>query len=260
MLTLALIVGLCGASNSLLSVFVPKTVSPPPQIRQIPLTEYHSWQSFQHGPENPQTPFARYQITTTSPTLLLMTSYVLPGASFSYQLNGALLQNTSMPTSSTKNVQPMLDPQEAFQSAMFSHATLVLDIGPHALDVRVGRSPYENGLMALKLVHLPISPIYHADYFLVNMVVPVHLANRTCQAFSSHLVHLPSQKELSQVMQTFGGEQVFYIGGYEEVEYDGSPLVVVPGKNGLTKVTKDIWKNEKAMVLCHRRYPPQQKQ
>lgn len=253
------LIGMASASNDLLSVFVPKSLPPRPIVREIRLSEYNKWLSYQHGPENPQSPFARSQVTSTSPSLLLMTSFVLPGASFTFHLNDAPLQSTTMPRASHDTA--VYDPQEAFDWGEFSHATLVLDIGPHYLDVSVAKSPYENGLIALKLIHLQISPRFHGDYFMVETDVPVELANRTCQAFSSHLVHIPSTEELALVVKLFfpdKKEHTFYIGGYEEKPFDGSALVVVVARNGNIKVTNDIWNHKKAKTLCYRRYPPQQ--
>lgn len=241
-----------GASQDLLSVFVPKTVPPPPPLQQITLSEYDKWLSFQHGPENPQTPFARFQITSTSPSLLLMTSYGLPGASFSFQLDGTPLHSMTMP----RGKKGVNDPQEAFEKGGFSQTTLVLDIGPHYLDVSVAASPFANGLLAVKLVHLQIDPKYHADYFLVGTPIPVELANRVCHAFSSHLAHLPSKQELLQIVKLFSPPiSVFYTGGYEERAYDGSALVLV-AKGKKIRISRDIWNFSRAPVLCHRRYPP----
>lgn len=247
------------ASKDLLSVFEPKRVPKLPKVRKIALSEYDTWMTFEHGPENPLTRFAKFQVTSTSPSLLLMTSYVLPGASFSYKLDSLPLQNTTMPRAKGR-ATTVYDPQQAYDEGEFSRATLVLDIGPHYLNVSVGKSPFANGLIAMKLVHLQIDPKYHEDYFLVETPVPVELANRTCQAFSSHLVHLPSHKELGQIVKLFTGKNsIIYIGGYKGRLYDGSPLVLVANKNERVKISKDIWNYNHAMVLCYRRYPPQQK-
>lgn len=251
--------GAATSNNELLTVFVPKTILPKPPVKRISISEYEKWLSFQHGPESPQTPFARLQITSTSPSLLLMTSYVLPGAFFSFQLDNTPLQSTTMPHPSSSTITSVVldDPQEAFDRGYFGHAMLVLNIGPHYLDVRVTKSPFGNGLMAVKLVRLQIDPRYHVDYFMVQTPVPVSLANRTCQAFASKLAHLSDQKQLMQVVKLFSSDtQTFYIGGFGERMYDGSPLVVVPGKK--IKVSEDTWNHKQAMVLCYRRYPPQQ--
>lgn len=243
------LVQLAAASQDLLSVFVPKTIPPPPKIQQITLTEYNKWQSFQHGPESPQVPFARFHITSTSPSLLLMTSYGLPGANFSFQLNGAPLQSTTMP----RGKSVLNDPQSAFEKGGFSQSTLVLDIGPHYLDVSVAKSPFANGLLAVKLVHLQVEHRFQADFFLVQTRVPVELANSVCHAFSSHLAHLPSKRELLLLFKLF--KSVFYIGGYEQRAYDGSALVVV-AKGKKINISRDVWSYSQAAVLCHRRYPP----